>query len=93
MAEKKTAVCGVYQDAKQAEASISGLLAAGFSRDAIAISRPVDKESAKAADSKVVTVHCASSEQADRAKELLERTGAKEVSTSGDGVEEVFVES
>ena len=43
MAGKKTAVFGIYQNAKQAERTVDDLLAAGFSNDDISVLLPDNK--------------------------------------------------
>jgi hypothetical protein len=89
MAVKKTEVCGIYPNAKQTEGTRAALQAAGFTKDAISVSLQDAKAPAGGA---LLSVHCDTPEQEDRAKELLMQTGAKDIS-SDDKVNEVFVES
>jgi hypothetical protein len=89
MAEKKTAVSGTYQYSKQAEQAVPELLAAGFSNDAIAITKSPEGNAAGAR----LTVHCGTSEQTDSAKDVLKRTGAQEISSSAEQADQIFVES
>jgi hypothetical protein len=91
MAVKKTVVCGIYQNEKQAEGTIRALQAAGFSSDAISVSLP-DNESTKAPGGALLSVHCDTSEEVTRAKDLLKQTGAQDIS-SDEKAEQVFVES
>jgi hypothetical protein len=91
MAVKKTVVCGIYQNAKQAEGTVAALLAAGFSKDATSVSHP-ESEATKAAGGVRLSVHCDTPEQEDRAKDLLKQTGAQDISSSEE-VEQIFVES
>jgi hypothetical protein len=85
MAEKKTVVCGIYQNNAQAEQITPDLLAAGFTRDAI--SSEHDNAGTR------LSVHCVTSEQDTQAKDLLKQTGAQDISSSDEKVDEVFVES
>jgi hypothetical protein len=89
MAEKKTAVFGTYQNSKQAEQAAPELLAAGFSNDAIAITKAPEGDAAGVR----LTVHCGTSEQTTSAKDVLKRTGAQEISSSAEEAEQIFVES
>ena len=91
MAVKKTIVCGIYQNAKQAEGTSAALQAAGFAKDAISISLQ-EGQTTKAPDGVLLSVHCDTPEQEERAKDLLKQTGAHDIS-SEDKVEQVFVES
>ncbi len=91
MAVKKTVVCGIYQNAKQAEGTVAALQAAGFAKDAVSLSHP-NSEATKTAGGVRLSVHCDTPEQEDRAKDLLKQTGAHDVS-SDEKVEQVFVES
>ncbi len=90
MAVKKTVVCGIYPNAKQAEGTSAALQAAGFSKDAISVS--LQASHAKVPGGALLSVHCDTPEQEDRAKELLKQTDAQDIS-SDDKVEQVFVES
>jgi len=89
MAVKKTVVCGIYQNAHQAEGTVAALHAAGFAKDAASVSVPDNGATPGAV---LLSVHCDTPEQEDRAKELLKQAGAQDVS-SEDKVEQVFVES
>jgi hypothetical protein len=91
MAVKKTIVCGIYQNPKQAEATSAALQAAGFAKDAVSVKRQ-DNQAAKAPGGVLLSVYCDTPEQEDRAKDLLKETGAQDIS-SDDQVEQVFVES
>jgi hypothetical protein len=89
MEEKKTAVTGIYQYEKQAEEAVPGLLAAGFTNDAISI--------AKAPEGPVggvrLAVRSVTSEQVTCAKDVLKQTGAQDISSSAEKPDQVFVES
>jgi hypothetical protein len=91
MAVKKTIVCGIYQNASQAEGASATLQAAGFAKDALSVKQQ-DNQAAKTPGGVLLSVHCDTPEQEDRAKDLLKQTGAKDIS-SDDKVEQVFVES
>lgn len=89
MMEKKTAVSGSYDNVKRAELTIPDLLAAGFLRDAIVIT--------KAPEGTVtgvrLTVHSCTEEEDPRAQEVLKHTGAQDVSSSAEETDQAFVES
>jgi hypothetical protein len=87
MAEKKTAVSGTYQSQKQAEQVVPVLLAAGFSNDAIAVTKAPEGNGAR------LTVHCVTSEEIDSAKDALKQTDAQEISSSAEEPDKIFVES
>ncbi len=91
MAVKKTIVCGIYSNSKQAEGASAALQASGFAKDAISVKQQ-DNQATKAPGGVLLSVHCDTPEQEDRAKELLKQTGANDIS-SEDKVEQVFVES
>jgi hypothetical protein len=91
MAVKKTIVCGIYQSAKEAEEAGAAYQAAGFAKDAISVSLQ-DTQATKAPGGALLSVHCDTPEQEERAKDLLNQTGAQDIS-SDDKVEQVFVES
>ncbi len=89
MAEKKTAVSGTYQYAKQAEQAVPVLVAAGFSNDAIAVTKAPEGNAGGAR----LTVHCVTSEETDSAKDVLKQTHAQEISSSAEQPDQIFVES
>jgi hypothetical protein len=91
MAVKKTIVCGIYQNANQAEGASAALQAAGFAKDGISVKQQ-DNQATKAPSGVLLAAHCDTPEQEDRAKDLLKQTGARDIS-SEDKVEQVFVES
>lgn len=93
MAEKKTVVCGIYQNAKQAERIVPDLLAAGFSKDAISFAHDESTKAEGTAGGNRLLVHCVTSEEVTRAKDLLKRTGAQDISSSAEEADQVFVES
>jgi hypothetical protein len=99
MAVKKTVVCGIYQNAEQAERTVPDFLAAGFSNDAISFARDKSTKAPEGTASGVTTggvrlsVHCDTSEQITHAKDLLKQTGAQDVSSSAEEAREIFVES
>jgi hypothetical protein len=94
MAEKKTVVCGIYQNPAQAERVVPDLVAAGFSNDAISLEHEDGtKASEKTAGGTRLSVHCVTPEEDDRAKDVLKRTGAKDISSSAEEPDQVFVES
>jgi hypothetical protein len=88
MAVKKTVVSGIYQSAEQAKRAEPDFLAAGLPKEAILISAP-DKATSGGV---LLSVHCDTSEQVTQAKEVLKKTGARDVS-SNEETHEVFVES
>ena len=90
MAVKKTVVCGIYHSAEQAKRAVADFLAAGFSKEGVTISGP-DHPGTKA-DGVKLTVHCDESEEITRAKDLLKKTGAQDIS-SEEETREIFVES
>jgi hypothetical protein len=100
LAEKKTVVCGIYQNGGRAERTVPDLLAAGFSQDAISVSLP-DKPGMEVPEGiavgvtagGVLSVRCDTPEQVTRAKDLLKQTGAQDVYSSCDEADQVFVES
>ena len=89
MAEKKTAVTGIYQHPKQAEQAVPDLLAAGFSNDAISITKAPEGTVGQVR----LTVHGLTSEQDTSAKDLLKHTGAQDISSSAEEADQIFVES
>ena len=90
MAVKKTVVSGIYPSAEQAKRAVADFVAAGFSKEGVAITAP-DHPGMKA-DGVKLTVHCDTSEEITRAKDLLKQTGAQDIS-SKEETREVFVES
>ena len=99
MAVKKTVVCGIYQSAQQAERAVAEFLAAGFAKEGVTITAPDDQgmkatETGSAARTGGVqlSVHCDTSDQITRAKDLLKQTGAQDIS-SVEETREIFVES
>jgi len=79
MAVKMTLVSGIFNSAEQAKQAAADFKAAGFSREAVT-------EGVK------LTVHCDSSDEITRAKQILEKTGAHDIS-SEEETREIFVES
>jgi hypothetical protein len=100
MAEKKTVVRGIYQNAEHANGIIPNLLAAGFSKEAVSISRSANEDTIApglngtgfTTGGVVVSIHCDTTDQITLAKDVLEKTDARDVS-SNDEVDKVFVES
>jgi hypothetical protein len=100
LAEKKTIVCGIYQNGGRAERTVPDFLAAGFSQDAISVSLP-DKPGLEVPEGiaagvtagGALSVRCDTPEQVTRAKDLLKQTGAQDVYASGEEADKVFVES
>jgi hypothetical protein len=90
MAVKKTVVSGIYPSAEHAKRAVADFLAAGFSKEAVTITAP-DHPGMKA-DGVQLTVHCDTSEEITRAKDLLKQTGAQDIS-SVEETREIFVES
>lgn len=96
MAVKKTVVSAIYPSAQQAKRAAADFLAAGFSKESVTISGPgperaVSDAAATTGDVQL-SVHCDTSEQITRAKDLLKQTGAKDIS-SVEETREIFVES
>jgi hypothetical protein len=90
MAVKMTLVSGIYNSAEQAKQAAADLQAAGFVKEVVKITAP-DHPGMKA-DGVKVTVHCDASDEITRAKELLEKTGARDIS-SEEETREIFVET
>ena len=94
MAVKKTVVSGIYPSAEQAKRAVADFIAAGFSKEGVKITGPGHPEASSADRIAGVqlTVHCDTSEEITRAKDLLKQTGAQDIS-SVEETREVFVES
>jgi hypothetical protein len=101
MAEKKTVVCGVYQNEEQAKRTVPDFLRAGFSNEAVSVSVQ-DNHGTKAPEGTgagvttggaLLSVHCDTSAQITLAEDLLKQTGAQDVLSSAEEAREIFVES
>lgn len=89
MMEEKTAVFGIYDNAQRAELTVPDLLAAGFSPDAIKITKAPEGT----ATGVRLTVHSCTSEEVPRAKDVLKHTGAQEISSAAEEPDQAFIES
>lgn len=72
MSAKTTAVLGTYTNWEEAETAIQWIASVGFTRN--------DIEPVNGAEGILLSIHCATSDQMNRAKEMLEFTGAENVS-------------
>ena len=94
MAVKRTVVCGLYQDSGQAERAVAEFLAAGFSKENMTTTESDNhgtKSAARTGGTKL-SVYCDTSDQISQAKDLMQRSGAQDISSSVE-TREIFVES
>jgi hypothetical protein len=83
MIGSKTAVFGVYSTAEDVERAGDTLVTSGFSDSDIAVLLPEELDTGMNRASFVLSVSCATTDQIERAKEILERTMTQDLSKAG----------
>jgi hypothetical protein len=94
MAVKRTVVCGLYQNSEHAERAVAEFLAAGFSKESLTTTESDNHGTTSEARTggNKLSVHCDTSDQISQAKDLLKRSGARDISSAVE-TREIFVES
>jgi hypothetical protein len=82
MTGNKTSVFGVYSTPQGVERAGDTLVTSGFSASDISVLLPDDLAACTRRAGLVLSVNCATSDQVERAKKILERTMAQDISSS-----------